>query len=318
MRATVRSCSPTHNTVECTVPIKRLNLRCLRTVESRLAVMHSLQDNPVRCLREPSDSKTLAQQAYKRSRSQVGADQPDLEGQAEVFWLQGKRVLLVRDSHGLLLEQLDKHGGWPWQQQRQHNDVGPPTKLQYVPYSEVLSVRYLPIKRFCLTLTRQQRKHHFLELQVLRRHPGRPWQWSLASLELSCEQQGRAKACAQQVQAALQQQHCRPKRLLVFVNPFGGRRQAAKVWQQTAAPVLAAVGAHCEVVQTTCQGHAESVLRQLSLQQLQQLDGVVAVGGDGLYSELLTGVLQHPHVTAALQLRLAHIPAGSTDAVACT
>jgi hypothetical protein len=29
-------------------------------------------------------------------------------------------------------------------------------------------------------------------------------------------------------------------------------------------------------------------------------------------------VLQHQHVSAALQLRLAHIPAGSTDAVACT
>jgi hypothetical protein len=45
----------------------------------------------------------------------------------------------------------------------------------------------------------------------------------------------------------------RPKRLLVFVNPFGGRRQAPKVWQQVAAPVLAAVGTQCEVVETTYQ-----------------------------------------------------------------
>jgi hypothetical protein len=29
-------------------------------------------------------------------------------------------------------------------------------------------------------------------------------------------------------------------------------------------------------------------------------------------------MLQHQHIGAALQLRLAHIPAGSTDAVACT
>lgn len=27
-----------------------------------------------------------------------------------------------------------------------------------MPYSEILSVRYLPIKRYCLALTRQQRK----------------------------------------------------------------------------------------------------------------------------------------------------------------
>jgi hypothetical protein len=50
----------------------------------------------------------------------------------------------------------------------------------------------------------------------------------------------------------------RPKRLLVFVNPFGGRRQAPKVWQQVAAPVLAAVGAECEVVETTCQARQGS------------------------------------------------------------
>jgi ceramide kinase len=60
------------------------------------------------------------------------------------------------------------------------------------------------------------------------------------------------------------------------------------------------------------------VVGQLSLQQLQQLDGLVAVGGDGLFSELLTALLTHTHLAAALQLRLGHIPAGSTDAVACT
>jgi hypothetical protein len=49
-----------------------------------------------------------------------------------VFWLQGKRVSVVQDLHGLLLEQLDKHGSWPWQKQRHQNDaVGPSTTLQY-------------------------------------------------------------------------------------------------------------------------------------------------------------------------------------------
>jgi hypothetical protein len=49
-----------------------------------------------------------------------------------VFWLQGKHVSVVRDLHGLLLEQLDKHGTWPWQQRRHQDDaVGPSTTLQY-------------------------------------------------------------------------------------------------------------------------------------------------------------------------------------------
>lgn len=59
-------------------------------------------------------------------------------------------------------------------------------------------------------------------------------------------------------------------------------------------------------------------MRGLSTTQLQQLDGLVAVGGDGLFAELLSGVLAHPNLQRTLSLRLAHIPAGSTDAVACT
>ncbi|WIA21465.1 hypothetical protein OEZ85_000672 [Tetradesmus obliquus] len=246
--------------------------------------MHKQKGSPVLPLWKPSDTNTLVQ-AHWHPSSQQSSCQPELEGQAEVFWLQGKRLSVVRDTHGLLFEQLDKRGRWPWQQQRERDDaVGASTTLQYVPYSEILSVRYLPIKRYCLALTRQQRKHHFFELQVLRRHPGRPWQWGLSTMQLSCEQQGVAKAWVQQIQAALQQLDSRPKHLLVFVNPFGGRRQAPQVWQRVAAPVLAAAGTQCDVLETTHQGHAESVVRSLSQQQLQQLDGVVAVGGDGLYS----------------------------------
>jgi hypothetical protein len=59
-----------------------------------------------------------------------------------------------------------------------------------------------PIVFFPFIVLPQQ---HYLELQVLRRYPGRPWQWSLATMELSCEQQGTAKAWVAQIQAALQQ-----------------------------------------------------------------------------------------------------------------
>lgn len=75
---------------------------------------------------------------------------------------------------------------------------------------------------------------------------------------------------------------------------------------------------YCAVCCCAMQGHAEELVRGLSLEQLEELDGIVAVGGDGLFAELLTAVVQHKHLAAALQLRLGHIPAGSTDAVACT
>lgn len=43
------------------------------------------------------------------------------------------------------------------------------------------------------------------------------------------------------------------------------------------------------------------------------------MGGDGLHAELLAGLAAHKlHATAVAALRIGHIPAGSTDAVACT
>lgn len=51
--------------------------------------------------------------------------------------------------------------------------------------------------------------------------------------------------------------------------------------------------------------------------------GIVGVGGDGLFQELLRGLVAQrgrggAAADAARRLRLGHIPAGSTDALACS
>eukprot|EP00775_Hariotina_reticulata_P013622 gene13622-13748_t len=236
------------------------------------------------------------------------ADGFPFAGQAGIFFVHGNQeVAVLLDKDGISCEFLASSYCCPTR-----------TSVLHVPIGEIICARYLPIRRFCMNLPLQMRKQHFLELQVLDRHPRRPWQWSVKRLELSTEHQETAKRWVELIRQRLQDLSQRPRRLLVFVNPFGGKRRARQTWQKIAAPVLAAAGVRCQVVETRHQGHAESVLRGLSLEQLQLLDGVVAVGGDGMFSELLTGVLQHQHLAAALQLRLAHIPAGSTDAVACT
>lgn len=43
---------------------------------------------------------------------------------------------------------------------------------------------------------------------------------------------------------------CRPQHLLVFVNPFGGKRQARRTWAKLAEPILSAAGVDCQVVET--------------------------------------------------------------------
>jgi diacylglycerol kinase family enzyme len=69
----------------------------------------------------------------------------------------------------------------------------------------------------------------------------------------------------------------------------------------------------------------------LTAEQLRTIDGIVCVGGDGIFHETFNGLLEARAAAAAStesgavelaallsSLRLAHIPAGSTDAVACT
>jgi ceramide kinase len=53
---------------------------------------------------------------------------------------------------------------------------------------------------------------------------------------------------------------------------------------------------------------------------VEEYDGIVAVGGDGIFHEILNGYLEASSNTSAClsSLRLAHIPCGSTDAVACS
>ncbi|KXZ44600.1 hypothetical protein GPECTOR_65g218 [Gonium pectorale] len=55
-------------------------------------------------------------------------------------------------------------------------------------------------------------------------------------------------------------------------------------------------------------------------EELGSYQGLVAVGGDGMFQELVSGILARRARgdPAAHRIRLGHIPAGSTDAVACT
>ena len=53
------------------------------------------------------------------------------------------------------------------------------------------------------------------------------------------------------------------------------------------------------------------------------LQGVIAVGGDGVFQECVMGLMEQraqggSNAAAAARIRVGHIPGGSTDAVACS
>eukprot|EP00898_Chlorokybus_atmophyticus_P008441 jgi/Chlat1/8599/Chrsp86S07994 len=134
----------------------------------------------------------------------------------------------------------------------------------------------------------------------------------------------------------------------VFVNPYGGKRMALNIWLSKVAPLFELAGIQCHVIQTQRAGHARDHMAQATAEELNGYDGVVVVGGDGLFNEVLNGLLwngvmpshmQQPtspsdpaspgglspktraayksvvNVAAARRLRIGVIPAGSTDTI---
>eukprot|EP00877_Chromochloris_zofingiensis_P010465 jgi/Chrzof1/5672/Cz16g11060.t1 len=192
-----------------------------------------------------------------------------------------------------------------------------------LPLEEVLCARYQPIKRHCCMLPARQRQQHHFIIHALKRHKHKPWLWSIQKVKLSGPDIDKVKSWVNYINDSIRALTDRPRQLLVFVNPYGGARKAGKIWRKVAAPIMEMGHVKCTVVTTQGPAHAQNTITSLTLSRLQQLDGIIAVGGDGLFQELMMGVFMLQQqggqvATAAATLRLGHVPAGSTDAVAYT
>ena len=80
----------------------------------------------------------------------------------------------------------------------------------------------------------------------------------------------------------------RPKNLLVFVNPYGGKKQAVSVHKNIVSPLFKLAGVKETVVITERRNHAKDFVES---DDLSMYDGVIAVGGDGMFNEIMNGVL---------------------------
>lgn len=74
----------------------------------------------------------------------------------------------------------------------------------------------------------------------------------------------------------------RPKRLLIFVNPFGGKKCATKIFVEDVRPCLEDADIQFTVIETKHQLHAKEVVKTLDL---SKYDGIVCVSGDGILVE---------------------------------
>ncbi|KAE8583321.1 hypothetical protein XENTR_v10020483 [Xenopus tropicalis] len=116
----------------------------------------------------------------------------------------------------------------------------------------------------------------------------------------------------------------RPRKLLIFINPYGGRGKAARIYSKKICPLFQLAGIEQDVIETKRANHARDYIMETDL---WKYDGVVCVGGDGMFSELLHGVVRRAQMESKVcekkegatltpcKLRIGIIPAGSTDCV---
>ncbi|XP_054609219.1 ceramide kinase isoform X1 [Dunckerocampus dactyliophorus] len=150
-------------------------------------------------------------------------------------------------------------------------------------------------------------------------------QWRCSDITFHCANQELCERWIQTINDQLSLQTNRPKSLLVYINPYGGKKQGKHLYDQKVAPLFSRACVSTDVIVTERANHARDHLK--SEANLDKYDGVVCVGGDGMFSEILHGLVsktQTDHCVDPNQpnaslvpcsLRIGIIPAGSTDCI---
>ncbi len=117
----------------------------------------------------------------------------------------------------------------------------------------------------------------------------------------------------------------RPQNLLVFLNPYSGRRKAPEIYKKYVEPLFRLAQVEVTLVLTERANHVHDYLLKNGW---QDFDGIVSVGGDGTFSEMINGVVARSANDENINLndsldglpfshvRVGVVPAGSTDTIA--
>lgn len=80
----------------------------------------------------------------------------------------------------------------------------------------------------------------------------------------------------------------RPKRLLIFVNPFGGKKRALQIYDHRVKPIFRLAGIDPNVVISQ---RSNQIRDFIMTQSLEHFDGIICIGGDGTFSEVFNGLI---------------------------
>ncbi|XP_047322991.1 ceramide kinase-like isoform X2 [Impatiens glandulifera] len=203
-------------------------------------------------------------------------------------------------------------------------------------------------------LTNAKEYMYRFSVHVGQRSNSQPSIWVPSVFTFGSEDPQICQTWVNQINISLNREMGRPKNLLVFVHPKSGKGNGCKNWELV-APIFSRARIKTKVIVTERAGQAHDMMSSITNSELNSYDGVVAVGGDGFFNEILNGLLasrlkarwppapddnqSHEYIVEPFDhvednslisegsqfslpnewFRLGIIPAGSTDAVViCT
>ncbi|KAJ6653350.1 hypothetical protein lerEdw1_009250 [Lerista edwardsae] len=107
----------------------------------------------------------------------------------------------------------------------------------------------------------------------------------------------------------------RPRRLLLLLNPYGGKGNALQWCQTHILPMITEADVSFNLIQTERQNHARELVQSISL---AEWDGIVAISGDGLLHEVINGLMERLDWEEAIKMPLGILPCGSGNALAAS
>lgn len=105
----------------------------------------------------------------------------------------------------------------------------------------------------------------------------------------------------------------RHRDILVIINPFGGKRNAKKIFMRKSKRLLMASGFKFDIKYTKYNGHAIEIAQNMDI---DKYDTIVCASGDGIPHEVINGLYRRPdRVKAFNKLAISQIPCGSGNAM---